>query len=96
MIGSESESRNFIFVVLLQVPFCLNIRQKLQEQRRSQNRRADMMMRRRMDMLSAGGAAAPGTAPGQAQNPALQTNGSLILGSIHGFTVRTFYAICSR
>uniref|UniRef100_A0A9J2PJZ0 histone acetyltransferase n=1 Tax=Ascaris lumbricoides TaxID=6252 RepID=A0A9J2PJZ0_ASCLU len=67
-----------------QVPFCLNIRQKLQEQRRSQNRRADMMMRRRMDMLSAGGAAAPGTAPGQAQNPALQTNGSLILGPASG------------
>ncbi|KAK0417727.1 hypothetical protein QR680_013172 [Steinernema hermaphroditum] len=36
------------------VPFCLNIRQKLQEQKRSQNRRADMMMRRRMEKLHAG------------------------------------------
>ncbi|VDM37416.1 unnamed protein product [Toxocara canis] len=59
-----------------QVPFCLNIRQKLQEQRRSQNRRADMMMRRRMDMLSAGGGAAPGAPPGQVQNPAMQANGA--------------------
>uniref|UniRef100_A0A915EGW6 histone acetyltransferase n=1 Tax=Ditylenchus dipsaci TaxID=166011 RepID=A0A915EGW6_9BILA len=33
------------------VPFCSNIRQKLQEQKRSQNRRADMMMRRRMEKL---------------------------------------------
>ncbi|TKR68279.1 hypothetical protein L596_024280 [Steinernema carpocapsae] len=36
------------------VPFCFNIRQKLQEQKRSQNRRADMMMRRRMEKLHAG------------------------------------------
>jgi hypothetical protein len=34
------------------VPFCSNIRQKLQEQKRSQNRRADMMMRRRIEQLN--------------------------------------------
>lgn len=33
------------------MPFCSNIRQKLQEQKRSQARRADMMMRRRMEKL---------------------------------------------
>lgn len=36
------------------VPFCSNIRQKLQEQKRLQNRRADMLMRRRMELLQAG------------------------------------------
>ncbi|KAF8357427.1 cbp-1 [Pristionchus pacificus] len=36
-----------------QVPFCMNIRQKLMEQKRSLARRADMMMRRRMEGLSA-------------------------------------------
>lgn len=57
-----------------QVPFCLNIRQKLQEQRRSQSRRADMMMRRRMDMLTSGGTGIPGGTQGQ--NPSSsQTNG---------------------
>ncbi|CAA82353.3 Protein cbp-1 [Caenorhabditis elegans] len=41
------------------VPFCMNIRQKLAEQKRSQQRRADMMMRRRMEGLQShvGGAA---------------------------------------
>ena len=33
------------------VPFCPNIRQKLQEQRQLQNRRAEMMMRRRMKLV---------------------------------------------
>ncbi|CAD6188119.1 unnamed protein product [Caenorhabditis auriculariae] len=36
------------------VPFCMNIRQKLAEQKRSIARRADMMMRRRMEGLQAG------------------------------------------
>uniref|UniRef100_A0A0N5A519 histone acetyltransferase n=1 Tax=Parastrongyloides trichosuri TaxID=131310 RepID=A0A0N5A519_PARTI len=36
------------------VPFCLNIRAKLQEQKRSATRRADMMMRRRMEQLHGG------------------------------------------
>ncbi|KAE9412874.1 hypothetical protein Angca_007881, partial [Angiostrongylus cantonensis] len=35
------------------VPFCMNIRQKLAEQKRSIARRADMMMRRRIDGLQA-------------------------------------------
>ncbi|KAI1729114.1 histone acetylation protein domain-containing protein [Ditylenchus destructor] len=45
------------------VPFCSNIRQKLQEQKRSQNRRADMMMRRRMEKLQTGMYTGP--SPGQ-------------------------------
>ncbi|VDN37207.1 unnamed protein product [Gongylonema pulchrum] len=53
------------------VPFCLNIRQKLQEQRRSQNRRADMMMRRRMDMLSSGYGGTNSTAPAQSTGQSL-------------------------
>uniref|UniRef100_A0A0N5B8J3 histone acetyltransferase n=1 Tax=Strongyloides papillosus TaxID=174720 RepID=A0A0N5B8J3_STREA len=36
------------------VPFCTNIRAKLQEQKRSLTRRADMMMRRRMEQLHGG------------------------------------------
>ncbi|CAJ0578488.1 unnamed protein product, partial [Mesorhabditis spiculigera] len=36
-----------------QVPFCMNIRQKLSEQKRSMARRAEMMMRRRMEGLHA-------------------------------------------
>ncbi|VDN60384.1 unnamed protein product [Dracunculus medinensis] len=39
------------------VPFCSNIRKKLQDQKRSMTRRADMLMRRRMDMLQAGSSA---------------------------------------
>ncbi|KAL3081271.1 hypothetical protein niasHS_012375 [Heterodera schachtii] len=41
-----------------QVPFCLQIRQKLQEQKRSQNRQAERMMQRRMMKLQSVGAAA--------------------------------------
>ncbi|EFP09486.1 CRE-CBP-1 protein [Caenorhabditis remanei] len=54
------------------VPFCMNIRQKLAEQKRSQQRRADMMMRRRMEGLQShvgGGAVAPPT-------PSTSTNGA--------------------
>ncbi|OZC06354.1 hypothetical protein X798_06658 [Onchocerca flexuosa] len=67
-----------------QVPFCLNIRQKLQEQRRSQNRRADMMMRRRMDMLSSGygGTNTPG--PSQSSGPAGALNISQTVTTHHG------------
>ncbi|KIH42555.1 TAZ zinc finger, partial [Ancylostoma duodenale] len=45
------------------VPFCMNIRQKLAEQKRSIARRADMMMRRRIDGLQAvaGGPSASGS-----------------------------------
>jgi hypothetical protein len=41
------------------VPFCSNIRLKLQEQKRLQNRRADMLMRRRMEMLNSGSSSGP-------------------------------------
>uniref|UniRef100_A0A1I7UH46 histone acetyltransferase n=1 Tax=Caenorhabditis tropicalis TaxID=1561998 RepID=A0A1I7UH46_9PELO len=43
------------------VPFCMNIRQKLEEQKRSQQRRVDMMMRRRIEGLQSdfGGGPAP-------------------------------------
>lgn len=58
------------------VPFCSNIRQKLQEQKRSQNRRADMMMRRRMEKLQAGGANGPSSMQSSTHNapahPAMQ------------------------
>lgn len=53
------------------VPFCMNIRQKLAEQKRSQQRRADMMMRRRMEGLQShvGGAVA-------APPPSIVSNGA--------------------
>ncbi|GMT19162.1 hypothetical protein PFISCL1PPCAC_10459, partial [Pristionchus fissidentatus] len=53
-----------------QVPFCMNIRQKLQEQKRSLARRADMMMRRRMEGLSA--VANANTAGPSGSNPSSQ------------------------
>lgn len=42
-----------LMAAAFQVPFCMNIRQKLAEQKRSIARRADMMMRRRIDGLQA-------------------------------------------
>ncbi|CAI2348116.1 unnamed protein product [Caenorhabditis sp. 36 PRJEB53466] len=51
------------------VPFCMNIRQKLAEQKRSHQRRADMMMRRRMEGLQA-------TAGGAPPTPSASTNGA--------------------
>jgi hypothetical protein len=47
----------------LQVPFCLNIRQKLQEQKQSQRRRADMLMMRRMNQLNQPPSAIAGPPP---------------------------------
>ncbi|PAV63530.1 hypothetical protein WR25_07690 isoform F [Diploscapter pachys] len=63
------------------VPFCMNIRQKLAEQKRSLARRADMMMRRRMEGLHSGfsvaaaGAAAAATSTSQsgASTPSVST-----------------------
>ncbi|CAD5215336.1 unnamed protein product [Bursaphelenchus okinawaensis] len=45
------------------VPFCPNIRQKLAEQKRLQNRHADRMMRRRIEKLSHAGGAGPAPTP---------------------------------
>ncbi|PIC38859.1 hypothetical protein B9Z55_010734 [Caenorhabditis nigoni] len=58
------------------VPFCMNIRQKLAEQKRSQQRRADMMMRRRMEGLHSlvGGGPAPPTPSVPTNNAAVPTN----------------------
>uniref|UniRef100_A0AC34RJW4 Histone acetyltransferase n=1 Tax=Panagrolaimus sp. JU765 TaxID=591449 RepID=A0AC34RJW4_9BILA len=52
------------------VPFCSNIRQKLQEQKRLQTRRADMLMRRRMDLLQAGQAGGNSSQQVSQQQPA--------------------------
>lgn len=52
MSGKKRED-GMVLSFVNQVPFCMNIRQKLMEQKRSLARRADMMMRRRMEGLSA-------------------------------------------
>ncbi|CAI4232287.1 unnamed protein product [Auanema sp. JU1783] len=55
------------------VPFCMNIRQKLAEQKRSISRRADMMMRRRMEGLQAGGGSVNSGNPAPAGNVNVST-----------------------
>nr|UYO08131.1 CBP1 [Bursaphelenchus xylophilus] len=62
-------------LAICNVPFCPNIRQKLAEQKRLQNRHADRMMRRRIEKLShaGGGGAGPSSVvqqqPSTSQQP---------------------------
>jgi E1A/CREB-binding protein len=63
-------------LAVCQVPFCSNIRQKLQEQKRSQNRRADMMMRRRIEKLHAasGGSSSSSSSQASSSQPSHQAH----------------------
>ncbi|KAI6201456.1 Histone acetyltransferase [Aphelenchoides besseyi] len=73
------------------VPFCSNIRQKLQEQKRSQNRRADMMMRRRIEKLHAAGgggsqstqSSAPASQPSTSNTPQMQQGSQMSMQPQH-------------
>uniref|UniRef100_A0A914I5F8 histone acetyltransferase n=1 Tax=Globodera rostochiensis TaxID=31243 RepID=A0A914I5F8_GLORO len=66
-----------------QVPFCLQIRAKLQEQKRSQNRQAERMMQRRMMKLQSVGAMNGGGGGSSSQMaPSVPTTSSSSVSSV--------------